>query len=118
MKILIGSDGKTLDSLVSKRFGHSAYFLMYDTENEELKIYDNTEEEHDHKNLTIFIEAGVTVFIVGNIGPHAFEKINYGNTKIYLARSLSVREALKKLANNELKQLTEPTAKRSIGHKH
>ena len=30
MKILLASDGKTLESSIAKRFGHANYYLIYD----------------------------------------------------------------------------------------
>ena len=118
MKILIGSDDKTIDSVVSKRFGHAPYFLVYDNIENLLIVFENRNEDDDHANLQKFIDDGVTVFIVGNIGPHAFEKINNPKTKIFLARSISVKEALNMLEKKELTLVTEPTAKKSIGHHH
>jgi predicted Fe-Mo cluster-binding NifX family protein len=118
MKILIGSDERTMDSMVSKRFGHAPYFLVYDNIENKLNVFENNNEDDDHANLQKFITDGVAAFIVGNIGPHAFEKINSPKTKIFLARSISVKEALIKLEKNELTVLTEPTAKKSIGHNH
>jgi predicted Fe-Mo cluster-binding NifX family protein len=60
---------------------------------------------------------GVTQFIVGNIGPNAFKVLHDKNTKVYLGRKFRAKEALDKLLNNELEELTNPTLKRSIeGH--
>ncbi len=118
MKILIGSDGVDLNSKIAKRFGHANYYLVYDTETETLNAYQNEEEEHDHKILEKFLNEGVTVFIVGNIGPHAFERINGSSNKVYLARLMTVKDAIEKYKNNQLELLTAPTVKKSIGHKH
>lgn len=118
MLILIGSDGDKLESLISKRFGHADYFIKYNTETKSFEAIDNAEEEHNHDNLQKFIEDGVEAFIVGNIGPHAFEIINTQKSKVYLARKMSVQEAIEKYLKGELQQLTEPTAKKSIGHEH
>jgi predicted Fe-Mo cluster-binding NifX family protein len=117
MLILIGSDGKSIDSLVSKRFGHAPYFLLYNTESKDFEVYENVEaEHHNHDNLITFLNKNVQAFIVGNIGPHAFEVINKPNIKIYYANKLTVKQAIEKLESNSLKILTEPTAKKSINH--
>lgn len=118
MLILIGSDGDKLESLISKRFGHANYFIKYNTETKSFETIGNSEEEHNHDNLQKFIDDGVSAFIVGNIGPHAFEIINTQKSKVYLARKMSVQEAIEKYLKGELQQLTEPTAKKSIGHEH
>ena len=118
MLILIGSDGNNLESPVAKRFGHANYFILYNTETKNFEAFENLAEEHNHDNLYDFLEKGVEVFIVGNIGPHAFEIINTPKNQVYLARKMSVSESLKKFVGGELEHLKEPTVKKSIGHKH
>ncbi len=118
MLVLIGADEGTLESPVSKRFGHAPYFILYDTESHTLTAEENTREGHNHDNLYGYLEKGVEAFIVGNIGPHAFQIINTSKSKVYLARKMSVQEAVDKLSIGGLTQLSEPTAKKSIGHRH
>lgn len=115
MKVLISSEGQTLESKLSKRFGHTPYFIVYDTETKEYKAYENNDDEHNHQNLPYFVdELGIGSVLLANIGPHAFEKLNKPKVKIYLARNLSVSEAINKFLSNELKQITEPTMKHSV----
>ncbi|GAB4140621.1 MAG: hypothetical protein Fur0015_10770 [Ignavibacteriales bacterium] len=116
MLILIGSDGNKLESTIAKRFGHADYFILYDTVTKSFEAFENIDEGHNHENLQQFLEKGVESFIVGNIGPHAFEVINASKSKVYLARKMSVQEAIDNFLKGELKQLTEPIAKHSIGH--
>lgn len=119
MLILIGSDGNNNRSRVSKRFGHSKYFIVYDTNNNSYEVYENTElGNHKHENLKLFIDKGIEAVIVGNIGPHAFDFLKSFNQKIYLARNTTIEDAIQKFINNELKELSEPTVKKSIGHNH
>jgi predicted Fe-Mo cluster-binding NifX family protein len=118
MLILIGSDGNNLDSPIAKRFGHAEYLIQYNTDSKSFETFKNNEEGHNHDNLQKFLDKGIKVFIVGNIGPQAFETINTPKTKVYLARKMSVQEALNKYQNGELKQLFESTVKQSIGHNH
>ncbi len=118
MLILLGSDGKDLQRSVSKRFGHSNYFIVYDTESSKFEAFENVHTKHNHENLIQFITRGVEIFIVGNIGPHAFDLIKSFNKKIFLARKMTIEEAIQKYLNNELIELFEPTVKKSIGHEH
>lgn len=118
MLVLIGSDGNKLDSPIAKRFGHAGYFIVFNTGTKSFEVFENIDEGHNHENLLEFLNKGVETFIVGNIGPHAFDMINTSKSKVYIARKMSVQESIKKFLNNELKQLTEPTAKQSIGHSH
>lgn len=119
MKICIGSDGSDLNSKMAKRFGHANYYLIYDSlqkiiVNASINVHD--EEKHDHKNLLDLIDVGAEIFIVGNIGPHAFEILKSGGVKLFLARNITVSAAIEKYLNGELEELVEPTVKKSIGH--
>lgn len=116
MLLLLGSDGNDLTSPVAKRFGHAAYYLVYDTDTHTLEAFENVDEGHNHDNLRQFLEQGVEAFIVGNIGPHAFDILKTAGSKVYLARKMTGQEAIDQFAQGALQQLDEPTAKRSIGH--
>jgi len=118
MLILLGSDGNNLESSIAKRFGHANYYIMFNTETETFVAFENRDEGHNHDNLKDFLNKRVEAFIVGNIGPQAFEVINTPKSKVYLARKMSVKEAVDKLIKGELIHLTEPTAKQSIEHGH
>lgn len=116
MLIAIGSDGNELTSTVAKRFGHAAHYLLYNTDTKKLEAVKNIDEDHSHSVLYKLIEKGVNAFIVGNIGPHAFEIVSSNNTKVFLARKMSGEEAITSYTNGSLEELTEPTVKKSIGH--
>jgi len=118
MLVLIGSDGNSLESAIAKRFGHANYFILFNTEKKSFEAIENIAEEHNHDNLQTFLDNGVEAFIVGNIGPHAFEIINTPKSKIYLARKTSVSESIKKFLKKELEPLTKPTVNKSIDHKN
>jgi predicted Fe-Mo cluster-binding NifX family protein len=77
MIIVIGSDGSKLEDQVSKRFGHAAFYLIYDTEKNHTETILNNDEDHSHKQLNEFLDKGAEAFIVGNIGPHAFEMLKF-----------------------------------------
>ena len=117
MKILLATDGKTLESKIAKRFGHANYYLIFDSESKKLDPKANSDHDNNHSSIVNLTNEGVTNFIVGNIGPNAFKVLIDKNTKVYLARKYKAKEALDKFLNNELKELTAPTLKRSIeGH--
>ena len=116
MLILIGSDGNNLESTIAKRFGHANYYILFNSESQSFDAFENNDEGHNHENLRIFLDKGVEAFIVGNIGPYAFEIINTPKSKVYLAKKMSVKEAIEKFIKGKLLQLSEPTVKRSIEH--
>jgi len=117
MKILLATDGKTLESKIAKRFGHANYYLIFNNESKELEARINHGHDDDHSSLADLANEGVTNFVVGNIGPNAFKVLHDKNTKVYLARKYKAKEALEKFFKNELYELTNSTLKRSIeGH--
>lgn len=117
MIICIGSEGNNLENQIAKRFGHAEFYMLYNTESKTVEAIKNEEvEKHDHEILNNFIDKGAKTFIVGNIGPHAFEILKSGGSKVYLARKMKVLEAITSFNNGELKELVEPTAKKSINH--
>ncbi len=112
MLILIGADSYNLTSPVAKRFGHANYYIVYNTETNSFDVIENKNDNHHHANLYEFLRKGVEAFIVGNIGPHAFRVINTEKSKVFLARKMSVQEAIEKFLQGELLQLNEPTVKK------
>lgn len=124
MIICLGTDGDTLDSNIAKRFGHAAYYLLFNIEdnsfnavrNEVHEHEEHKDEDHDHGILTHFLQQGIQNYIVGNIGPIAFERLQSGGARIYLVRNIPAAEAIERFRKEELRELDEPTAAKSIRH--
>jgi len=95
-KYLVASSGDTLDSKVSGRFGHSGYFLLIDPLTMEFEILN------------------IKKVIVGNIGPSSYNEVLSYGCKVYLCRNMSVSDAVRKVKNDEVPLLKEPTLKDSI----
>jgi len=119
LKVLIATDKKTLDGRVSKRFGHAAYYLIVNLDTMQVKVIDNRNqsEDHDHTIIEQAANAGVKIFITGNIGPEAYKMIDSRNLQVAVARKMTGMEALEKLQRRELKILDSPTLRHSI-HEH
>lgn len=118
MKVLIGAEGPTMQDTVAKRFGHADSYLVVDESDGSVTPRENIDEGHNHNNLSVFVSEGVKAFIVGNIGPHAFEKVNKPGVSVYLARKMTAQEAYDAYKAGKLEKLTGPTAKKSIGDGH
>ena len=114
MKVLIATQGATLDSPVAKRFGQAPYYLLIDSETMQVKVIDNPEHDDTHSIIPKIAKQGVKLFIAGNIGPHAYDLIRSMNLPVALARKMSAKEALIKLQQDELQLLTAPTLKYSV----
>ncbi|MCP5064517.1 MAG: dinitrogenase iron-molybdenum cofactor biosynthesis protein [Ignavibacteriae bacterium] len=127
MKIMFATDENIMDSKIAKRFGHAPFYIIYNTEDKSIDARVNNGHDDNHSSLVDLMNEGVTEFVIGNIGPQAFEVLKDGNAKIYLARKLNADEALNKLLDKTLEELEQHTLKRSIephdhdhgeGHNH
>jgi predicted Fe-Mo cluster-binding NifX family protein len=112
-KYLVASSGDSLESKVSGRFGHSGYFLLIDTQTMEFEVSTGISKDED-QNIIKFITPAVKKVITGNIGPATFSEVSFYGCKVYLCRNMSVNEAVRKVKNNEVPVLKEPTLKDSI----
>jgi predicted Fe-Mo cluster-binding NifX family protein len=112
-KYLVASSGDTLDSKVSGRFGHSGYFLIIDPQTMEFEAFTGVGKDED-QNIVKFITPAVKKVIVGNIGPSSYNEIISLGCTVYLCRNISVNEAVRKVKNDEVPVLKEPTIKESI----
>ncbi|MBN2401106.1 MAG: NifB/NifX family molybdenum-iron cluster-binding protein, partial [Spirochaetes bacterium] len=112
-KYLVASSGNTPDSKVSGRFGHSEYFLLIDPLTMEYEAFRGVDKDED-QNIGKFITSAVEKVIIGNIGPSTFREALASGCKIYQCRNMSVNEAVRKVMNNEVPILKEPTIKESI----
>jgi pyruvate formate lyase activating enzyme len=114
MKVLIATQGSTLDSAVAKRFGHAPHYLLIDLATMRVEAIDNQEHDDTHAIVPQAAKDGVKVLITGNIGPNAFALARSLNLQVALARRMSAKEALKSLQKGELEMLNSPTLKRSV----
>jgi predicted Fe-Mo cluster-binding NifX family protein len=112
-KYLVASSGSTLDSKVSGRFGHAAYFLVVDPENMTFDAFPGI-GNGEFQIIEKFINLGINKVIVGNIGPSSYEELSSAGCKVYLCRNMTVLEAVKKVAKGDIPVLQEPTLKESI----
>jgi len=110
---LVASSGDTLDSKVSGRFGHSGYFLLIDPLTMEFEILKGVSKDED-QNIGKFLTPVVKKVIVGNIGPSSYNEVLSYGCKVYLCPNMSVSEAVRKVKNDEVPLLKEPTLKDSI----
>ena len=117
MKILLATDGETLESKIAKRFGEAPYYLIYNSENKEIEARVNPGHDDNHSGLIDLINEGVLHYIIGNTGPNAFNVLDDRNSKLYLARGSVAKDALDAFLNNKLERLTKATLKRPIRKK-
>lgn len=113
-KYLVASSGNTLDSKVSGRFGHSAYFLILDPQTMEFKVFPGIGKDEYMQGIGKFVNLGIKKVITGNIGPSAYNEVISSGCTVYICRNMPVREAVKKVENGDVPVLSESTLKESI----
>jgi predicted Fe-Mo cluster-binding NifX family protein len=113
-KYLVAASGDSLDSKVSGRFGHSAFFLIVDPQTMEYEVFPGIQNEESGQVVNRFLGRGITKVIVGNIGPSTFYGITSFGYSVYLCRNMLVKEAVKKVNDGETEPLKEPTLDQSI----
>jgi predicted Fe-Mo cluster-binding NifX family protein len=114
MKVLVASEGSTLESPVAKRFGGATWYLIVDVETETVNPIQNLEREDHHDIVPKAASEGVTTIVTGNIGPRSYELISSHKLRVAHCRSLSGHEALARLKRGELKILDAPTLQRNV----
>jgi predicted Fe-Mo cluster-binding NifX family protein len=88
-----------LDSKLDSRFGRAAYFLIYDTDTQQVTStivneFKNMEHGVGLKIASMAIKEGCTVAIGAQPGPKAVDILEEANLKILAAYDCTVREAL------------------------
>lgn len=119
MQICITSQGDNLESEIDPRFGRAAYFIIINTDNMESESIQNP-----------YIQAGggagiqaaqfvankeVKAVITGNIGPNSFQVLKEAGLSVISGVSGSVKSAIEKYKNGELKSVENPTVKQKFG---
>ncbi len=113
MKVAISATGNTLTSEVDPRFGRCAFFLITDEQGGELEAVSNRENADAMggagiQAAALVADREVDAVITGHCGPKAFNALQAAQITVYSCDEGSVEEALKKLANKELRALNGP----------
>ena len=106
MIIAVSSSGRDLDSQIDPRFGRCVFFIIYDTNDGNVEVFDN-------ENIAIgggagiqsaqFIAAkGAKAIITGNCGPNAVKTLIAAGIQLFLGQSGTVREGIEKFRNNAI----------------
>ena len=111
MKIAITALGSDLQAQVDPRFGRAQYFIIIDTETMEYEAVSNSSMNAAHgagiQSAQLMSSKNVTAIITGNVGPNAHQTLNAANIKIFQSDKTTVKQAIEKFKNNELKEITK-----------
>jgi len=118
-RIIVASDSDDLDGTVFYRFSSSPYFILYDTNRNEMTIiknpYAGTPQGGNPAQVRgmgiilaqMMIRQDIDAVIVGGIGPQAFDAFYLAKVKVYGAVTGSVRDAIMNYQLGESNELTE-----------
>jgi predicted Fe-Mo cluster-binding NifX family protein len=113
MKICITSQGRTLDSAVDPRFGRCPFFIIADTETLAIEAHENKAgREGGGAGIQagqFASEQGVQAVLTGNVGPNAFQTLSAARIEVVSGVSGTVREAVERYKNGELKPVGAAT---------
>jgi predicted Fe-Mo cluster-binding NifX family protein len=119
MQICITSQGDNLESKIDPRFGRAAYFIIIDTDNMESESIQNPYIQAGGgagiQAAQFVANKGVKVVITGNIGPNSFQVLKEAGLSVISGVSGSVKSAIEKYKNGELKSVENPTVKQKFG---
>lgn len=99
MKIAISAKGSDPSAAVDPRFGRSEWFLVFDTDSEEVEVV------HNDKNVALahgagiqtaklVIDRGTNVVLTGRCGPKALDALDAAGVRVVTGISGTVGEAI------------------------
>jgi len=121
MKICITSQGKDIKAQVDPRFGRCQYFIIVDTDTDEIDAVENINKDGMGG---VGVQSGqmmalkkVKAVLTGNVGPNAFETLKAAGIEIITGVSGSVAEAVAKYKKGEFKPTVSSTVDSHSGMK-
>ncbi len=109
MKVLVTATGKEKKDSLDSRFGRCPFFQIYDTENGEFKVEENTGINSEHgagiAAAQQAIDAGVEAVVTGFAGPNAFKVLNEGDIKIYKSSEVPCEDAIRACVEGILEEI-------------
>ena len=113
MLIALTSEGKSLEGMVSRRFGKSPFIFVADTETRVVRIIDNAAFASLHlgsgaKTAEMLAQLGVAWVATGAIGQESFDILDNSGIKVATCATGTCREVLDRLAEGGLSPATAP----------
>lgn len=113
MKIVVTSQGGSLESPVDMRFGRAAWFILYDSETGGLEVHENTSGAGASQGAGVqaaerISQLGADVVITGHCGPKAFRTLRAAGIRVALCSEGTVAEALDRFESGRLEFTETP----------
>ncbi len=104
-KVVIASESKSVDGLVSATFERCRYFIVYNLATKKFKALANpyfNEFNAGDKAAQFIADRAEEAVISGNMGPLAYQTLENSNIHVYLVPKMSVRNAVKRFLEGKL----------------
>ncbi|MCW7753190.1 NifB/NifX family molybdenum-iron cluster-binding protein [Desulfobotulus sp. H1] len=113
MKVLVSSQGPTLDSPLDLRFGRAACFLLVDTLSLDFSVVENSQNLNLPQGAgiqagKIAVSTGADAVITGNCGPKAFDVLKTAGLEVVVNASGRVIDAVQNYKNGQLSSTAAP----------
>lgn len=119
MKIVISTTGENLDSQIDPRFGRCQYFIFIETGTMDYEVVPNNSMMASGgagiQAAQYVIDQGAKIVITGNLGPNAYQTLNAGGLELITGVSGTVKEAVEKYKNGDLKATDSATVGSHFG---
>lgn len=115
MKIAFTTTGENLDAPIDARFGRALRFLIYDTDDNDFTIINNSQNLNAPHGAGIqsaetIVKTGAQILITGNLGPKAFRVLKNAQIKIFTTQDATIHDALENYAKGVLNEMNEVTS--------
>lgn len=119
MKICITSQGDSVSSEVDPRFGRCQYFIIADTETEEVQTVKNSNIDSmggaGIQSGQFISEKKIKIVLTGNVGPNAYQTLKAAGVEIITGVSGKVADAIEKYKKGEYKTTDGPSVDSHFG---
>jgi predicted Fe-Mo cluster-binding NifX family protein len=119
MKICISSTGKDLSSQLDPRFGRCAYFMMIQTDDMGIEVFEN-----EYKSLGggagiqaagFVLSKGVKAVVTGNCGPNAMKVFRENALPVYTGQAGDIKDVVDRFKKGDLTASADPTVDEKAG---
>jgi len=119
LKVAVSATGPSLDASVDPRFGRCAYFVIVDMDTMQFEALQNSAQYAGRgagiQAAQTIASKGAQVVLTGNVGPNAYQALSAAGIQIVTGAYGTVREAVMKYKQGELRSTSSPTAPMHYG---
>lgn len=117
MIIAVTSTGPTMDATFDQHFGRAPYFVIINSESEEvIKGFDNEQnlkavQGAGIESAKVMVDYDVEVVLTGHVGPKALDVLKMANISAYKIEANLVKDALAKFKEKNITPIYEASVK-------